>query len=245
LTEPALAQVAARAPAAGSSDARLRTVLDRMYEAQLERNPEEATAAGLDTGINAARKTRLTDRSPEARRRRLTEARRELQQVTAVPRGRLSAASRIDQDVIRYALGREIEELSGYVSSPGAPYAISQLTGAYVSVPDFLDNQHSVKTRGDAESYLLRLNAFGTAIDQDLARQRARPRPGSFRRTSCWTPLSPKPALSASPRPRRAGWRVRWAVGRERRAWRGTGRRRPRPLSSARSIPRWTASWRR
>jgi uncharacterized protein (DUF885 family) len=167
----AAAQVVATV-AAGTPDARLRALLDRFYDAQLERNPEEATAAGLDTGIHAARKSRLADRSPQARARRLAEARRELAELTAVPRGRLSPEARIDQDVVRYALEREIGDISGFVSSPGSPYAVSQLTGAYQSGPDFLDSQHTIKTRGDAEAYLLRLNALGPAIDQDLARQR-------------------------------------------------------------------------
>ena len=172
LADTALAQVAAAAPAPGSPDARLRTLLDRIYDAQLEREPEQATAAGLDQGIRAARKTRLADRSPAARTRRLAEARRELAQVTAVPRGRLSPAARIDQDVVRYALEQEIGDLSGFVSAPGSPYAVSQLTGVYQSGPDFLDSQHTIKTQGDAEAYLLRLNALGPAIDQDLQRQR-------------------------------------------------------------------------
>jgi uncharacterized protein (DUF885 family) len=156
----------------GSADARLRVLLDRFHNAQLDRDPEAATAAGLDTGINAARKSRLGDRSPAARTRRLAEARRELAQLTAIPRARLSSASRIDQDVVRYALEREIGDISGFVSSPASPYAISQLAGTYQGGPDFLDSQHTIKTRGDAEAYLLRLNAMGSAIDQDLARQR-------------------------------------------------------------------------
>ncbi|MBW3616440.1 MAG: DUF885 family protein [Proteobacteria bacterium] len=168
---PALAQ-AVNTVATGTPDGRLRALLDRFHQAQLERNPEEATAAGLDAGVHAARKSRLNDRSPEARTRRLAEARRELAQLTAIPRGQLSPAARVDQDVVRYALEREIGDISGFVSSPGSPYALSQLTGAYQSGPDFLDSQHTVKTRGDAEAYLLRLNALGTAIDQDLARQR-------------------------------------------------------------------------
>lgn len=168
---PALAQ--AQAPAAGAPDARLRRLLDRMYDAQLERNPEEATTAGVDTGVNAARKSRLADRSPAARTRRLAEARRELAQLTAIPRGRLSPTARIDQDVVRYALEQEIGDIAGFASSPGAPYAVSQLTGAYQSAPDFLDSQHTIRTRGDAEAYLLRLNGLGAQIDQDLARQRA------------------------------------------------------------------------
>jgi uncharacterized protein (DUF885 family) len=174
---PALAQTPVGTPTSGSPDVRLRALLDRFYERQLDRNPEQATAAGLDTGSNIGRKTRLSDRSPGARARRRTEARAELADLLRIPAALLSTASRIDRDVIRYALETEIESLGlGPLGAAGdylySPYAISQLTGAYQSIPDFLDNQHTIATRGDAEAYLLRLQALGPAIDQDVARLR-------------------------------------------------------------------------
>ena len=49
----------------------------------------------------------------------------------------------------------------------GGPYVLSQLTGAYQSVPDFLDSQHVIATNTDAEDYLSRLDGFATAIDQE------------------------------------------------------------------------------
>lgn len=173
----AWAQTTARGP--GTPDARLRVLLDRFYNAQLDRNPEEATAAGLDVGIHAARKSRLADRSPGARPRRAAEARAQLAELTRIPRAALSPPARIDRDVIQYALETEIASLAPGLPTGAAgdylysPYAVSQQTGAYQAVPDFLDNQHTIKTRGDAEAYLLRLRALGPAIDQDLARLRA------------------------------------------------------------------------
>jgi uncharacterized protein (DUF885 family) len=50
----------------------------------------------------------------------------------------------------------------------GAPYALSQLTGAYVTIPDFLDGEHRVASKTDADAYLSRLAAFATAMDQEL-----------------------------------------------------------------------------
>jgi uncharacterized protein (DUF885 family) len=38
---------------------------------------------------------------------------------------------------------------------------------AFHDLPDFLDSQHSIATREDAEAYLARLAAFSTAVDQD------------------------------------------------------------------------------
>ncbi len=50
---------------------------------------------------------------------------------------------------------------------PGAPYVLSQLTGSYQSYPDFLDTQHSIETKADADAYLSRMEAFARLMDQE------------------------------------------------------------------------------
>jgi uncharacterized protein (DUF885 family) len=52
------------------------------------------------------------------------------------------------------------------------PYVISQQSGSYQEVPDFLDSSHRVANTDDAEAYLSRLSAFARVMDQDLDRQR-------------------------------------------------------------------------
>ncbi|MGZ9115122.1 MAG: DUF885 domain-containing protein, partial [Brevundimonas sp.] len=54
-----------------------------------------------------------------------------------------------------------------------APYTISQLTGSYQGLPDFLDTQHAIETAEDAEAYLSRIAAFPVALDQETARMQA------------------------------------------------------------------------
>jgi len=49
---------------------------------------------------------------------------------------------------------------------------VSQLTGAYQEVPTFLDRQHKVENRDDAEAYLARLHSFGVVLDQETERVR-------------------------------------------------------------------------
>ena len=51
-----------------------------------------------------------------------------------------------------------------------SPYVVSQLTGAYQSFPDFLDNKHSINTAADADAYLSRLRAFGDQLDANTER---------------------------------------------------------------------------
>ena len=36
-------------------------------------------------------------------------------------------------------------------------------------MPDFLDSQHSIETKADADAYLSRLEAFAVALDQEAA----------------------------------------------------------------------------
>jgi uncharacterized protein (DUF885 family) len=49
---------------------------------------------------------------------------------------------------------------------------VSQLGGAYYNVPDFLDAQHPVKSRDDAEAYLSRLQQFARNLEQEAERIR-------------------------------------------------------------------------
>ena len=53
------------------------------------------------------------------------------------------------------------------------PYVISQLTGSYQEVPDFLDSQHKIETSADAEAYVARLEAFAANINLEVDRARA------------------------------------------------------------------------
>lgn len=147
-----------------------------ILEQILIRDPETATALGLDQGPRAALKHRLADRSPENRFgyfQALTEW---------VPRmsgmqGLSARAAIFRAAVVWFAdsMGHFREFPYGGVGGYAypVPYAVSQLTGAYQSVPDFLDTQHTIASSDDAEAYLERLAALAAAIDQDTTRVRA------------------------------------------------------------------------
>src|SRR5204862_5207330 len=53
-----------------------------------------------------------------------------------------------------------------------SPYVISQITGAYSDVPDFLDSQHTIETRADCEAYVARLSEFARLMDDEVERTR-------------------------------------------------------------------------
>lgn len=161
----------------GANDAKLRALLDQIFADRLAENPEGATELGLDTGRNAALKSQLSGRSPADSARDLARSKRELAAVRAIDAATLGEDARLDQDVVAYQLERSIagRERFAYGESGGrfVPYRLSQLSGAYQDVPDFLDTQHRVKDAADADAYLARLTAFAVVLDQETERQRA------------------------------------------------------------------------
>jgi uncharacterized protein (DUF885 family) len=173
---PVFAQPAAQ-------DARLRAILDGFFYERLEDAPEQATRLGLDTGARAGLRGKLSDVSAAGVARDLARSKVQLRQLGGVDRTKLSAASQLDYDVVHYQLSREISgERFGYGETAGryAPYVLSQLTGAYRDVPDFLDSQHRVNDAADADAYLSRLEAFPKGMDDELDRQKADAAKGVF-----------------------------------------------------------------
>ncbi len=156
-------------------DAELRTLLDRFFYARLEDSPEQATSLGLDTGPRAHLKAKLSDTSRAGQMRQFVRARQELAALKAVPRGGLSEAGKLDYDVVEYSLNRVLAgERYDFGASGGryAPDVLTQLTGAYRDVPDFLASQHRVQNAADADAYVARVEAFPAAIEAETQRQR-------------------------------------------------------------------------
>ena len=167
---PAMAQ-------ASMEDARLAALLDRIFQESVDESPERATSLGFDKGPRAALKARLDDYSLADKARRLEQTRARVAALKAIDREKLSAAAKVDLDVVLYqqdvALQAGDRYKYGAVGGRFSPYVISQQNGAYQDIPDFLDNQHKVTDAADAEAYLSRVSAFARAMDQDLERLRA------------------------------------------------------------------------
>ena len=189
LTSAAAASVIGAVPlkgaaAAGSRDAALRTMLDRFFYARLDDSPEQATRLGLDTGTRSGLKSRLDDQSAAARARELAQAKAELAELRAFGTGGLSSDAALDHEIVTYQLTRAVAGAKRftYGSSLGrfAPYVLSQLTGPYRDVPDFLESQTRVRDAGEADAYLQRLSALPKAIDDSSEQQRSDAARGVF-----------------------------------------------------------------
>jgi len=172
---PSCATIAPQIAGSSGEDARLRALLDRFFNERLKDNPEGATGLGLDVGELAYLRSRLDDYSAAGRVQDLARSQAELGQLRTIDAARLSPAAALDYEVVEYDLTRALNGAQFSYGSTGgryAPYVISQLTGPYRGVPDFLDSNHPVRDAADADAYLARLDQFDQALDQSLERQR-------------------------------------------------------------------------
>ena len=158
-----------------------REFLDRFAFESLRRSPETATQLGLDRGGQAAVKRLLDDRSVAARESDGVDAVDHLATLRAMDRQVLTGLDAVNYDTLVFVLaGRAENRRFTYGDGLGQPYPISPITGAYQSVPDFLDSQHAIVTREDAEAYLARLEAFAKVLNQETEKAYADARAGGM-----------------------------------------------------------------
>ena len=163
--------------AAGRPSEQARTLYDSIFEAMLQARPEMATGLGLDTGARALLKSRLSDASPAGKMSLYRPMIDALPQLQRIERAQLQGRERAWLDTALWLAGRAAEAetfpfggIGGY--NYPIPYALSQLTGSYQEVPDFLDSQHKIESRDDAEAYLSRLNQFARNVNLDAEHAR-------------------------------------------------------------------------
>jgi uncharacterized protein (DUF885 family) len=160
-------------PPASPAAGRLNGLMDDWMQRNLRRSPETATELGLDKGALAAEKSLLGDRSLAQVARDKVETTRRQAELATVDRKALNGLDAANYDTVAYVLDTQAEHDRAFdFGDDGTPYVISQLSGAYLEIPDFLDTKHSIESRDDAEAYLSRLSAFAHAMDQETERVR-------------------------------------------------------------------------
>lgn len=163
-----------RASAATPSDPAaakaLNTAFDAIFEDQLKLSPMTCTSLGLDKDALAAQKSKLDGASPADRAAWIAHLKIAKASIAAIDRAKLSGMDRVNYDTVLWDTSNSLSGAEafayGSVGYP-APYVLSQLSGSYQQVPDFLDSQHSIETRDDAEAYLARLDAFAGLLNQE------------------------------------------------------------------------------
>ncbi len=155
-----------------NADARLDNLLAAQFEQGLRDDPTRATSLGIDTGARSALRAQFPDWSPTARAERTRRIDTDLAAVRAIKGETLGDAARIAHDsaefdlVTRQRLARFTYHSGGFGHRPG-PYGVTQLGGFYTGVSTFLDSQHPVATKADADAYMMRLQAVAALLDAD------------------------------------------------------------------------------
>ena len=166
---------------AAPGDAAANTVFADLSEALLADSPEMATALALDKDKRAGLKARLSDASWAHVSQDHVFCTNWLARLKAVPAAGLSPDVALNKAVTEYALelgqggGRFAfgqNTLGAAMSEAAGPYVVSQQSGSYVSTAEFLDSQHTVETRADAEAWLSRMEDFAKVLDQETDRIR-------------------------------------------------------------------------
>jgi uncharacterized protein (DUF885 family) len=168
---PTLANAQARTP----EDTRLRTLFDEMFEETLDQSPEAVTRLGLHKGARAAQKAQLDAQSIASLEADKARNARNLKLLKTIDRAKLSAGEVPHYDAVMFTAEANDEANARYVygnGGAGQPYVLSQLTGSYQDIPDFLGTQHTIETKADADAYLARLEAFAAVMDQETERAR-------------------------------------------------------------------------
>ncbi len=154
-------------------------LLDAIAAEMLAESPDLATSLGVDVGERAALRGLLGDRSAQAAAAQPSRRRAALAQLRAIDRGALSPelaaacdaaefAHELAVDGARFAFGDHT--LRAAMTQTASPYVVSQMTGSFFEVPQFLDAEHPIEHAADAEAYLARLRGFATALDAECAR---------------------------------------------------------------------------
>nr|WP_294847759.1 DUF885 family protein [uncultured Sphingomonas sp.] len=163
------------AASAGSSDAKLNALFERIFVDRVKRSPGLASSLGLDKGPNAHLKSELDIRpADKARAVDLAFDKRDLAELKAINPASLSEPARLNREVIIYqAETFSVSPEKFGIDSVQRPYPIYQQGGAYFSMPDFLNTAHTIESAADADAYLARLALVDTVLDNDSADQKA------------------------------------------------------------------------
>jgi uncharacterized protein (DUF885 family) len=172
----ALPLVASSVFAAPASEAQTKALLDSIGENLLRLSPESATSLGIDVGPRAPMRYRLSDKSAVGQQRVAAAIKSDLARAETIDTSGLSFPVRTSIEVVKSAYRTALQGFAfpyGDVAVGGyrnTPYVVIQNVGAYIDTPQFLDTDHPVENRADAEAYLARLAQYPRQLDGELGR---------------------------------------------------------------------------
>lgn len=164
--------------AVGAPDLAPEALLDDIAWNLIEHKPETATGQGIDVGAKAYLRGRLGDASAAGQRALAETVRADLARARAVDTGALDPATRTSFEVVKSAYATALDGFAlpyGDVAVGGwrnTPYVVIQNAGAFLDLPRFMEAEHPVRDRFDAEAYLARLEQIPRVLDGELGRIR-------------------------------------------------------------------------
>jgi uncharacterized protein (DUF885 family) len=162
------------AATARASNEGLNALLDRAVTNFLRESPEFATALAVPEERAGGRYIdRLSDASMAGFRRQRRLSQRLLDDMRRLDRSGLSGQDQVTYDVVATAIENSLATAQfEFGAGAGAPYVVTQLTGSYTGIPDFLASQHPITDRDQAEAYVTRLRRYQRVLDQETRRIR-------------------------------------------------------------------------
>ncbi len=121
----------------------------------------------------------MGDRSQAGQRKLVATIKADLARAEAVDTSKLSFPVRTSVEVVKSAYSTALEGFAlpyGDVAVGGwrnTPYVVIQNVGAYIDTPQFLDTDHPIENRDDAEAYIDRLEQYPAQLDGELERMKA------------------------------------------------------------------------
>jgi uncharacterized protein (DUF885 family) len=156
---------------ADNNSKRLNALLDQFMKETLDISPLFVTSLGMDSGARAKQKSEIHDGSEAGIERRKALTASQLARLRAFDRAGLSEPDALSYEVVMYGLRtRDAADRAFRYGDGGAgdPYVLNQLEGSYHDLPSFLDTQHTIATKADADAYIARLAGFATLLDQEI-----------------------------------------------------------------------------
>ncbi|ANP46321.1 hypothetical protein ATE48_10535 [Candidatus Viadribacter manganicus] len=146
-------------------------VLDRSVANSLRRSPERCTSLGLTEERAGYRFIdKVSDASKAAAREARALQQTSLNELRAINRDALTPRDRVTYDVVETAWVNSLDSSAFEVGGgAGSPYVVTQLTGAYRSMPNFLNEQHPLRSVDEADGYLARIDGFVGQLDAETA----------------------------------------------------------------------------
>lgn len=177
LALPACTNKALSAAAVGPlNEAGAKALLDSIADRLLALSPESATSLGVDVGAQAALRGKLADRSAAGQAAIVSTLKEDIARIRAADTSQLSYATRTSLAVVESAYQTSLDGFAlpyGDITVGGwrnTPYVVIQNVGAYLDIPRFLDSDHPIRNKDDAEGYLSRLAEYSFVLDGELRR---------------------------------------------------------------------------